>query len=1394
MAEVHKARTLGAEGVSKTLVIKRILPELATDKRFVELFIAEARLAMDLNHPNIVQVYDFGKVDEVYYLAMEYVDGVHLGRLMDAARQCSHPVGLGNAIYIATEIAKGLDYAHGRIDEFGRPMGLIHRDISPQNIMIGRQGAVKLLDFGIAQRADERSGEDERFVGKVRYMSPEQSRGEALDQRSDLFSLGTVLYEMVTGSPLFDATDEATARKLVRSAVIPDLGSIVEVPEELEFILYKLLSADREQRMESARQLQTRLTRVLYGLAQIYDGTTLAQYVAELSDKWAELEREKGLFGPNGTGELENRRQEPITAVTGLVNASEGAELGGIPSAPSGVSTRQRKDVTLICGEVRGGGGKGQGADESFEQIIESIAYKYDAVIHRLEGWRFCLMMGIPMATATDATRAAQVALLVREAVEGLRLGEDDKPVVQVPMAIGKGEVLLESVGGQEDGFAWELRDGAQARLEAVVELLESEIALDSAVRARIERRYRSRELALEAPDHPGGLYALQAPKSVGEQIRELRRSFEQFHGREMEQKIMRNRLRATLMEGQARGLIWMGEAGVGKSTLIEGFLEQLNLDEVRLIRGVATPAHRDVPLASVRALFGEIMGLELGGDRATLEQRLRDYLKAAFGASNGGGQEMIGPFLGLFGLRQGEGRTSRRQELFAALNRVVNREARRKPLVVAIDDIEFMDPVMMHFAARYFDERPGGAVFFVGTTRGEREVKHGRVWKKLLEAQGIRVERLPELSQRSAEELVRGLLVMEEEEVDEQVVQRLVERSGGNPLYIQEVVQSWITGGQEARADRELPSSLESILAARLDRMNAGERAALQQLVILPEPFTADMAKEALGVQKGPIEDLVEERILEVADPHGKSYRFASDLLRRAARRGVLDDDRVQAHRRVAEYLKQHHERYGGVVVAEQLELAGQLEEALQWYEGAIEEACTQWGAEQCLQICDQLLEKEWLDGAGRRRVLRWKVTSLREVGVTREWKQALDEWSSMASEEEIGEPRLRAMAEEVRFDRQEGRLAEARQKAQELAAMANEHGHRHFQALAWRLEAVIDLSEGRRHRALGLVDRAIGSLHRQDRSQDQRLLIECYSTRGVILRQSGRHREALEAYQTALLISESMPSTTLHRQLLINSGLAHAYLGEFARAKESYRQALAACRRMGHRRDEALVWVNLGHLYQMLGRGEQSLECTWRGLAQARRAEDVHTEVDGLITLGLAHLELNQLEEANTFLKEGLGEAKNIPHIYMMVCAMLGLVQWGLRRGGEARLKEAKERAEHSLELSQKTGLMWAEVMAQYLLSEIAKRRGERRKALEWSALAVKGLDGLELFGEDAVLVGRAELLDDGDEEGRELLQRAWALTQRRLEQIDEAPDLRAFQRREVVRKLKALRQAEG
>ncbi len=268
MAEIYIARSRGVQGFSKEYVLKLIHPKFVGDADFIRMLVDEAKLVGQLTHSNIAQVIDLGIDGELYYILMEYVRGKDLFQILTTTWEQDTLTPVACAVFIAKEMASGLYYAHTKMDENGRPLNIVHRDVSPQNVLVSFQGEVKILDFGVAKaalgaRPETRAG---IIKGKFRYMSPEQAWGEKLDGRSDVFSVGLCLYEMLTGHPAYedDGDMQKTLVRMRDAKFTPPSRLRPEVDQKLEGIVMKALARNREDRYATAHALEYDLARYLH--------------------------------------------------------------------------------------------------------------------------------------------------------------------------------------------------------------------------------------------------------------------------------------------------------------------------------------------------------------------------------------------------------------------------------------------------------------------------------------------------------------------------------------------------------------------------------------------------------------------------------------------------------------------------------------------------------------------------------------------------------------------------------------------------------------------------------------------------------------------------------------------------------------------------------------------------------------------------------------------------------------------------------------------------------------------------------------------------------------------------------------------------------------------------
>ncbi|MBN8231835.1 protein kinase [Corallococcus macrosporus] len=351
MAEIFLCTARGPEGFEKEVVIKRVRAFLASDPDFVQMFIAEARLASRLNHANVVQIFDFDKHEDSYYLAMEYVRGCSLWELRKRSKEAMTPMPPVLVAHIGAEVARGLHYAH-RLRVNGELLNLVHRDVTPHNVLVSYDGAVKLTDFGIAKAGNKLTNPGV-LKGKFAYMSPEQARGESVDVRTDVFALGVVLWELLTGGRLFQGDSEiAVLRAVQESTIVPPARLNPDVPPDLDAAICRALERDLSRRFQTAGELERALAQCVLNHARSVDDTDVGAFVRRLFPVAASNQAlpalpertalEDGALGMAGAG-AEPPPREPTAVMPSREHAS-GAKRSASPD-------EDRHGTTLVLSQ-----------------------------------------------------------------------------------------------------------------------------------------------------------------------------------------------------------------------------------------------------------------------------------------------------------------------------------------------------------------------------------------------------------------------------------------------------------------------------------------------------------------------------------------------------------------------------------------------------------------------------------------------------------------------------------------------------------------------------------------------------------------------------------------------------------------------------------------------------------------------------------------------------------------------------------------------------------------------------------------------------------------------------------------------------------------------------------
>ncbi|MEN9784937.1 MAG: hypothetical protein RLZZ299_201 [Pseudomonadota bacterium] len=1263
MAEVFLARSFGAEGFERRVVIKRILPELASNPRFVANFVNEAKLCAVLNHPNVVSVHDLGKVGEEPYIAMEYIHGRDLAQVMRVLRRDGAVVPPDVAASIAASAARGLAHAHGRTTPEGRPLAIVHRDVSPHNILVSFDGSVKLVDFGIA-RLEGGDGAAAPGGGKFAYMSPEQASGGALDGRSDVFSLGVVLYELLSGRRLFAEGDADEKRRAVIACALPPMReALPDVPGPLCDLLDGMLARDRDSRTPSADAVEELLRAWLFEVGWRGELEARARWLRgvfpDVEEPAAGVELERlvqdlhALQARSAAGDDTAMTTHATATASGVSDpgdsepsASDGAASISAP-AREVVARGEQRSVVVLVAEVNGLTDTSQRAEvEDLGRAHYRLLRTLRGVVDRMGGRaeRFdddtlLVVFGFPRAQGDELDRALACARELHRQAARLR---GRGIAVEFGIGIHVGDVIVTHPGRRSRYAARGDTLKLAVRLAYAAEpgntLVSDRVAALSGDRFPFDR---GPELRRKGARGVRASFVLASGRGAG-----ARGPAGRWFRRGEELEVLGEAV-ARLRDGTGAALAVVGAAGTGKSRLLRELRELATRRGVAVHLGRAAPWGTDRPMAPFRDLLCDVLGATADMAPAALRARLGRLAELGLEAAD------VAAVAALFSLDSSVAPEPGRDVLQALAGRLVRGLATRGPVVLLLEDLHYLDAAEQALVVAMCRAAAGQRVLLLGAWRGD-------VPEDLRQA--FRVVRLGALEAGQVDDMAAELLGAEAIGPD---LRRLVQRTAeGNPLYLEEVVKALRQAGRiyyegttarlrDPHVDPGLPATLQGLVAARIDRLDPAARGALQVAAILGRSFSATLLGAAVGAEdpSALVGELVRSGLIV---PEGRSpdtgYAFASVLVWEGATRGILGIQRRAYHRMVATAIERTHAD-GMEVVAETFALhahaAGRVRDAAAAMLRAGDVQRRMQLSERALACYDRGLG--WLRAAPRDqqdvrleatlRVAAGEVACL--LGLPR--AESLLQGALEDSEDGPVEVEARALLALGRLYVDDGRRALARAHLDAAATLWRRLDGR--EGLVRCMEALgalaLDSGDAEAARAAYEQGRAVAGT---DEALAARMLLGLGTH--AIHRMDHARAEAL--LREALPHAERADDRILLGRIVNNLGIVALETGRHEAALNEFRRALEARAGLGYRHGEIINHHNIGDALLRLGDHarawasfEQSREmaraCDWeRGVVmndvyltwlRALRGEDVAAELDAAVrraaTLGDAESE---------------------------------------------------------------------------------------------------------------------------------------------------------------------------
>jgi serine/threonine protein kinase/predicted ATPase len=1268
MAEVYKAKSHGVEGFEKLVVIKRILPELSRNERFVEMFIDEAKISVTLNHANVVQVFDLGRSEGSYFIAMEYVHGVDLACILREFRQRGQVFSVALAIYLVSEVAKGLDYAHRRKDQNMEPLSIVHRDLSPHNIMVSFEGEVKITDFGIARAKGAVGLGAEAVEGKLPYMSPEQARGEAVDHRADIYSLGVVLYETLTGEPPWrQGTDQEVLEQVSAGDFRPLSEVAPSLPQDLKDIVERAMARDLEARYPNAGRMYEELVSFLYTTKQRVDAHEVAQLLEKMGitslDRPKPPDADKSLrecFGADTTPTPRTPRQgerTPVEVPTATPEPSTTLrECLGAKRLPS-----EMREVTALALEIFGG----TLTEAQTDELRELIERDGGSVVETRTEFIVALF-GLGQGDGRDTESAVACGLKLQRLSHTLTGPDEQHLVLGVGIHPERIVAIAEDVPiPREDHRYYAIIDAARTlagrRTGAVL--------VSRQARAVVRDLFAFRPLG-------SGIWAVTGERPIGE-------VYGSFIGRtEALRRI--GELLAYCNRGAPAVLRLIGDAGTGKTRLLHETHQRLasgghefNWYQVR-----AAPQPSDVPFASLAQMIRPMVGL----DETDPPERVRERVERL--RQLGLGQDEVDVVAQLLGAPRppAEDRASLTdRQIPMAFVRTVSKLAEDRLTVLGWDAAERMDNASIE-AVR---------ALVLGAERARVLV--------ILSARSSAAPRLVNLGQP---EVLLGPLSDEEaitlaksrlkaSKLPQALVEEIASKTGGNPLFIEEHLKAMLASGalrvrngrvkyRPEAAEVEVPRSLRGLLLARVERLEPGVRGFLQRAAVLTHQFSADIlaavAGTTLGESRAAIEELQREGILEQVGR--EEYGFASDMLREVVYDGITYSDRRDIHRKVASEIEGSSE---GKLddVAERLAIhyreSGQREKAIEFLVRAGDKLAGEDASAASLRHYLRAVELlQNMPGPNSDRVLALyqqvgeMALASGKVDVGREkMRLALE----LAEEVENKESTVALLTLTGRICEKATKYGEAHryfQRALELIGDMNDakfragvlgsigetlsHNGEYKQATDY-LEEALELARAagdKRHEtaylrelascwaARGQGERALECIESAERAaealEDHLLRCEVWKSRGLVSYMVRDDQGAMAAFSKAMELGKEYGFPYEVAAAAHNLGDLQIRTGDYRAAFTALRQSYEISRQQGFTKLEALNMMLLGYIDAVNFRSEEGLVKIERAREFAETNGYTWDVIQATYFLGKACLDLGQTERGRTALRDAI------------------------------------------------------------------------------------------------------------------------------------------------------------
>lgn len=1323
MAEVFKAKSRGVEGFEKLVVIKRILPHLSRNPRFVSMFINEAKIAVSLTHGNIAQVFNLGKYGEDYYIAMEYVHGRDLMQVLKVSRQRSMRLPLPLLLYAIGEIAKGLDYAHRKQNAEGKSLQIVHRDISPHNIVVSFEGDVKIVDFGIARIVSEVMDEEPktRLGGKFAYMSPEQARGAGLDPRSDLFSLGLVMYELITGQKAYQARNLSEKLEEVRNARFVAPRKLVhDLPADVERILLKLLALEPENRYASASDLYEDLTEYMFSTCGVMTSQSLATYLRELFQPEIAREQETlslkavvGSLGGLDQAEAELSSPDELSQAVSVAEAqveltSPGADVTGedmdgraLPLVHARGNLK-RQLVVLMAEPIGLVDLAAQFTDDRYVELLSELLNLFRETLQPFGGYldsfvydRLCVLWGLQRTQEDDAERAVLCALALRAAVEKLRQQHRVNLTLSCALHVGTGLV------GVHEGHVRHtaLGDVFKLPLRLLGEAAPGEIWVSDALRHRVEVAFKltaGRPLRTFWGRRETQVFQVLAVHTPHERAR-LQAARLALRDRWLPRGDEQERLAAALSEVSARrGVILgiTGEAGIGKSRYVLEIGRRVHRNAAWVL-GLCNHKERQTPLAVFRDMLAAGCRLQPNDPPERIREKLDSLLELGLQPKD------VRAFASLFiagdhDLPAGGEGVDMLDAINLAARRLVRGMSADRPVIFVFENVQWMDEATWKLVQSIVELSTDLPVMLLLTYRQS-------FVPTLSTHPTFREIKLGSLSLERTGELLQSLLSLES--LPTQMVEEFHRRSDGNPLYLEQLVKFLLENRQlvvehgQARllspqAATLVPPTLAGLIESRVDSISISGRELLHTLVVAGRQIRVETLRHIFA-HPLPMEPVLQELVSrDLVTLFEGVVSFRNNLTWEVAYNSLPHRDRRALHLKVGtalEGLHQHELQRHAEELYHHFEEGGAASKAAR-YAGL---AGDRYAAEDFLSNAIgfylkaiEILRASSEDGIDEERVLFEMALLYLRAGrlqaVTGDRTAAettLEHGLAIAGDLEDDVLEVRFLLELGPLRAEKGDLVVARNYLEHAAELVEELSNVELHCAVLDALGTFYLDVNERTAAIKTFQRG---LRLAEDSGKNLAIARLLRGRGTWRLHHGEEQDALDDLSRALELVEQAGDKLLVGRIMTNIGNMYNLMGQADEAMSYYRRSGEIYQALGFIRGVIINAHNVGDLYFRTGRLARAHVSFQESRNMARDYRWSRGEAFNLVYMGFIEAEMGDAESGMKNLQEGIQLAQKVG-AREFVCV-------GTWLEGRYHLKREPERArlclEKALELARAMG----------------------------------------------------------------------------------------------------------